>query len=161
MDNKYFNDIKIFVETKPVISKALGHLRDGACVEFRLEADETPYYIIKEKGKAVARSGVPEKGSDCEFYITNGAVEKLVAIETDDLGQAGLIFLQILASHDPIVDVALRKINSGVLTLVLKGYLGLILACGAPVMGFLAKKGFGSAGAIKRGIEKRRAASKK
>ncbi len=156
MANQYLEMIKDYFENRPVVKKLMSYLKDGSCIYFTIKGFDGEYYFIKEKKQGFVREGKPPIEPDVELFFTPKAIEKLVNFESDSVPEVGVLFLELLASKDPEVDIGLVQINSSVMTFMRKGYFKALLAGGAPVMGFLAKKGFGNLGAIKRGIEKRR-----
>jgi hypothetical protein len=109
-----------------------------------------PGTLLKESGGVKVLPTAPGK-ADLTFWVTEKAVDKLLAAETNSVGDVGIAILQLMASSDADCKIK-AKVHVGIFDMLRKGYLGVIPLGGPAVMKYLGSKGFGSIGKIKDAI---------
>ena len=91
------------------------------------------------------------------FEFAPGAAESILAAPADsDIGAIGVGIARLILSKDPGQKVRFR-LNAGILSLLTKGYFGVVASGGSAFASFLASKGLGGIGAIKNAVKKLKA----
>ncbi|MGC3998121.1 MAG: AAA family ATPase [Anaeromyxobacter sp.] len=91
-------------------------------------------------------SGSPhlEEGADPDpdftLQLPDGAVRRITSLESDDLGEFGVAFFQLIRDRDPAHKVRVR-IGASTGRLITHGYLGVLAAGGAKVAWWLLRNG--------------------
>ena len=151
-----FEEIKRLFESNGAVNNACRHLKNGAVIGIVIQGEDEPLYFAMQGKDPVVTRGTPDGATDIDLMFTPGAIRRLSEQQTDSIGDMGLLFLQLMASHDPEYDVVIRSINAGFLAFARKGYFNVVAAAGPKVLGFLAKKGLGNPAGLKRAIDRRR-----
>jgi|GEM_PF-7128198 len=151
-----FEDIKRLFESNGSVNKACRHLKNGAAIGLTIQGEDEPLHFIMQGKDPAVSYGACAVPTDIDLLFTPGAIRRLSEQETDSIGDMGLLFLQLMASHDPEYDIVIKSINAGFLSFARKGYFSVVAAAGPKVLGFLAKKGLGNPAGLKRAIDRRR-----
>ncbi len=137
MSPKSFEALRTFFETAPAARKATRPLSRNACVNVALEGWSARFTM--ESGAPALREGA---GPDPDFTLTlpDGAVERLTALASDDVGEFGIAFFKLVLDHDPAYKVRV-KIDAPTTRLLGHGYLGVLAIGGVKVSWWLLKNG--------------------
>lgn len=142
--------------SRDVAMKAAGSLSDGAEMEFRIEstsASPEVFTFRRDSGKNAIEPG-PAKSAQVVFELTPGAADSILGTpSTSDIGAIGVGIARLILSQDPSQKVRFR-LNAGILSLLTKGYFGVVAAGGSGFASFLASKGLGGIGALKNAVKK-------
>lgn len=139
MSNELYLRMKEFFETNPITKKLVEPLKEGAVAWMEFEGDETPYTLIKEKGKSVLRPGKPEKP---ELYMkfNKGAIDYLFELRSDNIQDYALRLFECAIRPTPE-----RRVEGKLLTSLLdayrKGYIKMLLLGGPKAVGWAAQLG--------------------
>jgi len=128
----------------PVARRATRPL--AASAEVGLVVDGTPARFALEGGRPGVWEGAPAD-PDFTLAIPAGAVERLAAGQSDDVGEMGVAFLQLLLERDPSLHVGVR-IQASTARLLSHGYLGVLALGGFRVGLWLLRKGFADPRAV-------------
>ncbi len=132
--------LKDFFDNREVAHKATKPLGKKAVGEVVFFEDETNKYTFKKDGKyATLFDEAPQK-PDFTMKLESGAVKKLVEFESENVGDFGIKFFQIMKAGKAgeKIDV---KLHIGFFKIMTKGYLKVLLL-GGPVVKSAAKKIF-------------------
>lgn len=153
-DKEYLAKLKQFFETRSICIEAAKPLKKGAAVEIKNPVSGKSYTFEKTSAGAVISEGAPR---DCElfFSIPPKGLDYIVDFDTNDIGRYAIRIFEAIISKDPEVKVSL-KVRAGILTIVLKGYLGVIMLGGKTMMGWLSQHGIGGIDKIKDILSKLR-----
>ncbi len=136
---------------RPVARRAARPLAPSA--EVGLVVAGTAARFTMEGGRPVAREGT---AADPDFTLTlpEGAVARLAAQESDDVGEMGVAFFQLLLERDPALHVGVR-LHASTARLLSHGYLS-VLALGGMRMGlWLLRKGLADPRAVIERLRRR------
>ena len=87
------------------------------------------------------------------FWVTEQAAQEILDSPSDEVGQIGVEILKKIVSSDKTRRIRIQ-LKSGGATLLMKGYFGVIATGGVGFAAFLASRGLGGVGAIKRALTK-------
>jgi hypothetical protein len=133
-----FEALSVFFETSPAAVEAVRRLSDGAEVGVLLDGNEQARFYVESGRPHLAR----ESARDPDFTLTipDGAVRRLVSLESPDVGEYGIAFFMLVTSSDPDLRVRVQ-IGASTMRLIGKGYLRVLAAGGTKVTLWLLKKG--------------------
>jgi len=144
--------------SRDVAEKAARSLSNGAEMEFRIESLSAAPEVFTFRRVSGRNSVVSGAASDPQvaFELTPGAAETILSSPADsDIGAIGVGIARLILSKDPGQKVRFR-LNGGLLSLLTKGYFGVVASGGSGFASFLASKGLGGIGAIKNAVKKLR-----
>src|SRR5262249_34748195 len=114
----------------------------------------TVYAFVKEGGQNKLYERETQK-ADLHFTIPKAAADELVTKSFDGVGKVGLFIFEKITAADPAQKIKV-KLNTGFLSLLTGGYMGVLTSGGADVAKFLASRGLGSLGKLKETISRLR-----
>lgn len=129
---------------RPVARRAARPL--AASAEVGLVVDGAPARFALEGGRPVVREG-PPADPDFTLAMPAGAVARLAAQESDDVGEMGVAFFHLLLERDPALHVGVR-VQASTARLLAHGYLGVLALGGFRVALWLLRKGFSDPRAV-------------
>ena len=138
---------------RPVAERAAAPLSVGAEIELKIGEEET-FTFTRVGGKNGIRSGAA-RSPQVTFRLTAPAAERVLSIQSDDIGEIGVEIARMILSPEPGAKVGIQ-IHAGLFSLVTMGYLGVIAAGGASFASYLASKGINGASAIKAALGKKK-----
>jgi len=123
---------------RPVARRAARPL--APATEVGLVVAGTVARFAMEAGRPVVREGA---SADPDFTLTmpEGAVARLAAQQTDDVGEMGMAFFQLLLERDPALRVGVH-LQASTARLLSRGYLAVLALGGLRVALWLLRKGF-------------------
>ena len=132
-----YDSLKSFFESAPAARKATRPLARGARVNLAL--DGGPAHFTMEGGAPEVRTGA---AADPDFTLTlpDGAVSRIVALDSDDVGEFGVAFFKLVLERDPALKARVR-IEAPTVRLLGNGYLGVLALGGVKVAWWLLKNG--------------------
>ncbi len=138
MDN--YNKLKHFFDTREVAHKATKPLSKKSLGEVIFFEDDTHKYSFKKEGKYATLFDEVPKSPDFTIKIEQGAINQLVSLESEDIGDFGIKFFQIMRNQkeNERIEVSL---HIGLFKIMTKGYLKVLLL-GGPMVKTIAKKVF-------------------
>jgi len=112
------------------------------------------WHLVRRRGETVLVEE-PASHPDFAFRFTPAAVERLAALETDDVGDFAVeLFTCVLEDRESQrVDF---RILAPFTTLVRRGYVGLLLAAGPKLVAFGAARGVRTIGELRRLVARMR-----
>jgi len=136
---------------RPVARRAARPLR--AAAEVGLVVAGTAARFTVEAERPVVREGAP---ADPDFTLTlpEAAVARLAAKQTDDVGEMGVAFFQLLLERDPALKVGVR-VQASTARLLSHGYLSVLAQGGMRVGLWLLKKGLADPRAVIERLRRR------
>lgn len=137
MATESFQALKTFFESAAVAHKATKPLHDD--VEVALQLDGGPAHFTVKGGRATVAEG-PAQHPDFTLTLPDGAVKRITALASDDVGEFGIEFFKLVLEHDPAMKVKV-KIDAPTGTLLSHGYLGVLAQGGMKVTWWLLKNG--------------------
>jgi hypothetical protein len=137
MATESFQALKTFFETAEVARKATKPIHDTA--EVALQLDGGPAHFTVKDGRATVVEG-PAKSPDFTLTLPDGAVKRITALQSNDVGEFGIEFFKLVLEHDPAMKVKV-KIDAPTGTLLSHGYLGVLAQGGMKVTWWLLKNG--------------------
>jgi hypothetical protein len=145
--------LRSFLEDRDVSRRAAAPLKDGTQIAITIKDDPGLYHVIREKGSTYVRRGPAPGKTQLSFTISSAAIERLNEFQSDSIGEFGIEFFRIMMSgkENEVLDV---KLHVGLIGLTRMGAFKILMAGGPSVMGFLARKGFGSIKDIHRAVKK-------
>jgi hypothetical protein len=137
MPDPSFDALRRFFEGSPAALKAMRPLSRSACVNLVLEGG--PARFTMESGAGQVLEGA---APDPDFTLTlpAAAVERITALESDDVGEFGIAFFQRVLDRDPALHVRIH-IDASTGRLLSHGYLGVLALGGMKVTWWLLKNG--------------------
>ncbi len=132
-----FAALKRFFETSPAARLASRLLARGARVNLGL--GDGPAHFTMESGSAQVRKGAA-LDPDFTLQLPDGAVARITSMTSDDVGELGIGFFQLVLERDPALKVRVR-IDGSTARLLSHGYLGVLALGGVKVTWWLLKKG--------------------
>ncbi len=148
----YFKELSDFF-SRDVCQRATKPLREGIQIAVHVAGAEA-MSLSKKGGRLSVEAGPPKK-ADMTFLVPERALRELTATDTNEIGEIGIAILKLMAHSDPEMRIS-AKVHIGLFDLLRNGYLGVLPLGGAPVMKFLASKGFNGVGKIKDAISRLR-----
>ena len=144
---------------KPAAVSATSSLSNGVEIEFRVQLDgEKPveiFCLLRREDRNEIRTGPGDK-PQITMTLTPRAAAEVAAHPADrieDVGQIGILFASLAASPNPERKVRIQ-FNAGFLTLLSKGFVGVVTSGGKTFASYLASKGLNGVGAIKSIVSK-------
>jgi hypothetical protein len=132
-----FEALKTFFETAEVARKATRPLHDAA--EVALELDGGRAHFTLKGGRATVLEGSAQR-PDFTLWLPDGAVSRITALKSDDVGEFGIEFFMLVLEKDPAMKVKIR-IDATTGALLSHGYLGVLAQGGMKVTWWLLKNG--------------------
>jgi hypothetical protein len=137
MATESFLALKTFFETAEVARKATKPLDDQA--EVALELEDGPAHFTLKGGRATVLEGRAQR-PDFTLTLPDGAVRRITAMKSDDVGEFGIEFFKLVLEHDPGLKIKVR-IDAATGALLSHGYLGVLAQGGLKVTWWLLKNG--------------------
>jgi len=137
MSTDSFQALKKFFETATVARKATKPLGEQA--EVALALDGGPARFLMEGGAPSVQEG-PARAPDFTLTLPDGAVQRITALASDDVGEFGIEFFKLVLEKDPSLRVKVR-IDASTGQLLKHGYLGVLAQGGMKVTWWLLKNG--------------------
>lgn len=135
--NKSYEALKRFFETAGVARKATRPLSEDAEVNLVLDGGEA-HFVMRGGNPAVLEG--PARDPDFTLTLPDGAVERITALKSDEVGEFGIEFFKLMLERNP----SLRphaKIDASTSQLLSHGYLGVLAQGGLKVTWWLIKNG--------------------
>jgi hypothetical protein len=133
-------------ETSQAARKAATALSKAACVGVRFTDVPAEFRFYAVDGKPRFEPG-KAKAPDFDLTLPPRAVRDICAKTSGDMGDLSILFLQHMFANEADRKV-LVKVNSGLITLTLHGWLRVVLAACPKLIGWLAKMGLKSPSAM-------------
>ena len=129
--------LRTFFESAPVARRAARPLSRGARVNLALDGGQACFTM--ETGAPEVRDGA---AADPDFTLTlpPGAVERITTLGSDDVGEFGIAFFQLVRERDPALKVRVH-LDAPTARLVGNGYLGVLALGGMKIGWWLVKNG--------------------
>ncbi|HEX9289786.1 MAG TPA: AAA family ATPase [Anaeromyxobacteraceae bacterium] len=137
MPNPSFDALKTFFETAEVARKATKPLHENA--EVAVQLDGGPARFVVQGGKAQLLDGAAQR-PDFTLTLPDGAVKRITALQSDDVGEFGIEFFKLILEKDPAMKARV-KIDASTGQLLSHGYLGVLAQGGMKVTWWLLKNG--------------------
>jgi hypothetical protein len=137
MPETSYDSLKRFFESAPAAKRATRPLGRGARVNLAL--DGGPAHFTMESGAPEVRTGAAQD-PDFTLTLTDGAVNRIVALQSDDVGEFGIAFFRLVLERDPTFKARV-KVEAPTSRLVGHGYLGVLALGGMKVTWWLVKNG--------------------
>src|SRR5512142_1999275 len=122
MSGPSYESLKRFFESAPAARKATHPLARGARVNLALDAG--PAHFTMESGTPEVRTG-PAQDPDFTLTLPDAAVGRIVALESDDVGEFGIEFFKLVLERDPALKARVR-VEAPTARLIGHGYLGVL-----------------------------------
>lgn len=137
MPGTSYEALRIFFASAPAARKAARPLSRRARVNLALEGGDA--HFTMESGEPEVRDGAH---SDPDFTLTlpEGAVARITALESEDVGEFGIAFFQLVRERNPALKARVR-IDAPTTRLLGQGYLGVLALGGMKVTWWLVKNG--------------------
>jgi hypothetical protein len=137
MPDTSYETLKAFLETAPVARKAARPLSRDARVNVALDGIAARFTL--ESGAPELRAGAH---ADPDFTLTLpvGAVDRITALRSDDVGEFGIAFFQLVLERDPGLKVRIH-VDAPTTRLLGHGYLGVLALGGLKVTWWLVRNG--------------------
>lgn len=132
-----YDSLKRFFESAPAARKATRPLARGARVNLALDGGAA--HFTMESGAPEVRTG-PAADPDFTLTLPDAAVGRIVALESEDVGEFGIEFFKLVLERDPSVKARVR-VDAPTTRLVGHGYLGVLALGGLKVSWWLLKNG--------------------
>jgi|694.fasta_scaffold60969_2 hypothetical protein len=136
---------------KPVCSQAAAPLKDGVEIAIKIGTLET--LTLKKQGGRLELFPSSSLSPDMTFSMGEQAGEALAAIQTEDIGEIGIMIFDLMIHPDKKNRISV-KVHANSFSLLRNGYFGVLALGGAPVMTYLAKKGLGNISKIKNALSR-------
>lgn len=129
--------LRTFFERAPVARRATRPLSRGARVNLALDGGTACFTM--ESGAPEVRDGA---AVDPDFTLTlpPGAVERITGLRSDDVGEFGIAFFQLVRERDPGLKVRVH-LDAPTARLAGNGYLGVLALGGVKIGWWLVKNG--------------------
>jgi len=137
MPGPSYDALKRFFETQEAARKATKPLAPEAQVG--LELASGPAYFTMAGGKPTVAEGKPQ-APDFTLTLPEGAVQRITAVRSDDVGEFGIEFFKLVLDRDPALHVGIR-IDASTGQLLKHGYLSVLAQGGMKVTWWLLKNG--------------------
>lgn len=132
--------LKDFFDNRIVANKATKPLGKKALGEVIFLEDDTKRYSFKKDGKFATLFDIPPRKPDFTMKLEQKAVKKLVEFESENVGDFGIKFFQIMKAKKDGEKIEV-KLHIGIFKIMTKGYLKVLLL-GGPVVKSAAQKVF-------------------
>ncbi|MEW6775718.1 MAG: hypothetical protein AB1405_05460 [Bdellovibrionota bacterium] len=144
--------LKAFLEGKPVCARASEPMKPGACVRI-LFHDHQDVYSFRRTPLGPRLEPIPPEKPDFTLRLTTALVERLAELESEDIGEFGVLLISLGASPDLNFRIN-AAIHTGFRDLWRKGYFGILRLGGWRVMRAMAAKGLTNIGVIREKVNK-------
>jgi len=148
VEHPAYSKLKAFLEDRPICREAAKPLSKSAAVRIQFPGDDAIYTYAVAGGRPQLLPGKPA-APDFTLTIPPAAVDRICGIEKDSIAEFGVTLMQLVWEQNENLKIR-AAIHHGPLKLFTHGYFGILAKGGLPVMRFLASKGFGQIGAIRR-----------
>lgn len=151
LSNGVYQRMRAIWEKNPLIRQATTPIKDGASCSVQFGEGAHYYTIRKEGGEPILEPGKPSH-PDLSFRLSEGATEHLLGLlenEGHDLGEMAVEILKGIISPDPQRKIYL-SLHIGFLSLMRKGYPGMLRLAGPKALRFIAQRGYIGHAGIKR-----------
>ena len=143
-----------FTRTAPL--QATSHLGEGAEVEFRVQETgdkaKEVFCLLKHNKVNEVRPG-PGDAPHIVMTFTPQAAVEILANPSENVGEIGIQFASLIASQDPKRKISIQ-FKAGFLTLLSKGFIGVLSSGGKVFAHHLTTRGLSGMGALKTLISK-------
>ena len=147
----YFERFQAYFE-KSVAQDAAQSLSNN--IEIEIQVDQFFGTLTRQSGKNAFLNRAAQD-PHLTFILTPKAADAILSYESDEIAEIGEHIAQLILNNDPESKIRV-KVHTGILTLLSKGYFGVIAKGGGAFASYLASKGFKNIGAIKDAISKLR-----
>jgi hypothetical protein len=137
MAGNSLESLRAFFQVAPAARRATKPLARGARVNLTLDGCAARFTM--ESGAPEVREGLAD---DPDFTLTlpDGAVARITALTSEDVGEFGIEFFKLVLERDPSLKVRIR-VDAPTARLVGHGYLGVLAVGGLKVGWWLLKNG--------------------
>ncbi|RMG10428.1 MAG: AAA family ATPase [Deltaproteobacteria bacterium] len=147
--------LQSFFRSSEAATKATRPLKRDAEVGITFtDEPDTPYRFTMESGRGEVVPGTA-KDEDFHLHLPPVAVDELVRLETDNLGEFAVAFFKCMLADEEERKIRV-KLHSGFLKLTRRGYLKTLALGGPTVLAFMARQGLKGPAGIKKAIDKLR-----
>lgn len=144
----HFHNLQAFF-SKAICQKAAGPLRND--LELAIDVGSLSTFALSKKNNSLVLEDRHPKTPDISFFLGEEVPQLLNDFAFEDFSEIGIFILQLMLEKEPSKKVK-AKVHIPPLKMVRNGYFGILALGGAPLMGFLAKKGLGSFSQIKNAL---------
>ena len=131
------SSLQRFFETSPAARRATRALARGARVNLVLSSGAA-HFTMEGGTPEVRAGGAPDP--DFTLELPDEAVRRVTALESDDVGEFGIAFFQLVLDRDPAVHARVH-VDAPTTHLVAHGYLGVLALGGLKVTWWLVRNG--------------------
>lgn len=147
-----FSDLKSFFE-RPVCQEVASSLKNG--VELEIHVEEGGFFSLRKSAEGIQLFPGAPQSPDITFRIGRDIPRLLNELPTYEVSAIGITLFNWMLENQPRRTLR-ASVHVGTGAFLSKGYLGILMKGGAPIMQYLAKKGFGSVTQLSRGFSKLR-----
>ncbi len=141
--------------THPAWQRAAASIREGCENQVRFSHVPGDFHLLRKDGVTQLLEG-PASDPDLAFCFTPKAIERLAAVESDEVSDFALELFDTILSEDPDEQVGLRVV-SGFTRLMFRGYVGLLFKSGPSVLAYGKKRGVSNVSSLRKLIKQNRA----
>jgi hypothetical protein len=138
----------------PAWVKAARHIRDGASSRVVFSHVAGDYQLLRKSGQSLLIPG-PAEDPDFAFRFTPRAIERLAAIDSDQVADFAIALFEGTVAEDPELQVGLRVVGSFP-RLMLRGYVGLLFGGGPRLLAYGASRGVRNVGDLRKFLKQTR-----
>lgn len=137
MPETSYEALRTFFARAPAAQRATRPLSRGALVNLALDGGDACFTMVT--GTPEVRQGA---APDPDFTLTlpAGAVERITALRSEDVGEFGVEFFKLVLERDPGLKIRVR-VDAPTARLLGRGYLGVLALGGMKVTWWLVKNG--------------------
>ncbi len=129
--------LRTFFGSAPAAQRATRPLSRGARVNLALDGGDARFTM--ETGSPEVHDG-PAKDPDFTLTLPAGAVARITALRSEDVGEFGIEFFKLVLERDPALKIRVR-VDAPTTQLLGHGYLGVLALGGMKVTWWLVKNG--------------------
>lgn len=148
MDHPTYLKLKSFLEDRPICREAARPLSKSAAVRIFFTDHEDEYRFRMQDGLPRLEPGQAEK-PDFTLRLPTGAVDDLINLPEETIPAFGVKLMELVWTAAPERKIS-ATIHNGPVRLFAHGYFGILAKGGMPVMRYLASRGFGQIGTIRK-----------
>jgi hypothetical protein len=137
MPGPSYEALKTFFASAAAARKAARPLSRGARVNLALDGGTARFTM--EAGEPEVRDGA-DPDPDFTLTLPAGAVERITSLASDDVGEFGIVFFQLVRERDPALKARVH-LDAPTSRLIGHGYLGVLALGGVKVTWWLIKNG--------------------
>jgi hypothetical protein len=141
--------------THPAWLSAAKHIRDGAQSRVLFSHVDTEFCLARKDGESHLIEG-PATDPDLAFRFTPKSIERLSAVEGDDMADFAVELFECVVSDDPDLQVGLRVV-SGFTKLLFRGYVKLLIKSGPRVFAYGSSRGVTNVSGLRKFLRQARA----